>query len=108
MSAGVAGRPNPNGGADAGCSAWAGASTGSNTTDTRSKHPRLARRDGVFLRVDIGYLPLGADLPALDAVVVIDRARAAHIDQLRARRLDIAGLVISPALQDGLVTSPAP
>src|SRR5690349_10002488 len=108
MSAGVAGRPNPNGGAGAGWTAWAAASAGTNTTEPRSRDARPARRSGVCLRVDIGYLPIGRDLPALDAVVVVDRVLAARVDQLRARRLHIARLVVRPALQDRFAASPGP
>src|SRR5438105_13735634 len=68
--------------------------------------PILAARPR--LRVDIVDAPVGRHLPALDGVVEVDRVQAADPDQLGQRRLDIAGLVGAPRLEDGLAPVPAP
>src|SRR3954470_1364204 len=76
-----------------------------------------SRAAATILRVNMLDLPLGADAPAGDAVVVLVREAgdvrhglgfAAHRDELRARRLEVAGLVEGAALQHRRSTVPAP
>ena len=48
------------------------------------------------LRVDIVDAPVGCHLPVLDGIVEVERVQSPDPDQLRERRLDIAGLVGAP------------
>src|SRR2546430_13769560 len=68
--------------------------------------PILAARPR--LRVDIVDAPVGRHLPALDGVVEVVRIQSPDPDQLRERRLDIAGVVDAPRLDDGLAPVPRP
>ena len=58
--------------------------------------------------MDIVHAPVSRHLPALDGVVEVDRVQATDLDQLGQRRLDIAGLVGAPRLEDGLAPVPWP
>src|SRR5215471_5024147 len=60
------------------------------------------------LRVDIVDAPIGCHLPALDGVVEVERVQSPDPDQRRERRLDIAGLIDAPRLEDGLAPIPLP
>src|SRR4030095_8576033 len=60
------------------------------------------------VNLNIPHLTVRVDLPRLDRVVVIDRARATHGAQLRDRRLHMPGFVDSPALQQRRRTLPGP
>src|SRR5687768_9469256 len=96
-SSAVGGRPTPYVGN------WAAA--GQTPAATRSITMPMACRS---LDVDIVHAPVGRHLPALDGVVVINRVQAAHLDQGGQRRLDVAGLVGAPRLEDGLAPVPWP
>ena len=52
--------------------------------------------------------PVSRHLPALDGVVKVDRVQTTDLDQRGQRRLDIAGLVGAPRLEDGLAPVPGP
>src|SRR6266568_1033831 len=64
--------------------------------------------DNHSLRVDIVDAPVGRHLPALDGVIEVVRVQSPDPDQLRERRLDVAGLVGAPRLEDGLAPVPSP
>src|SRR5574343_466484 len=70
--------------------------------------PLRARARIDLENLDIGDLPAFDDFPGLDGVVVIDGLGAAHLAQLTVARLDIAGFVDGPRLQDGRRTVPYP
>src|SRR5581483_6336831 len=65
-----------------------------------------------MLSVDIGDVPRWIDSPTLDRIEVVDRSertvRSADRDQLLEGRLDVAGLVRAPALQDRGLAIPHP
>src|SRR5205085_7669648 len=46
--------------------------------------------------------------PALDRIVEVVRFEASDLDQLAKRRLDVAGLVDAPRLEDGFAAVPPP
>src|SRR4029453_4025279 len=81
-------------------SAWEAAIHDTTKSIARSPRPRL--------RVDILDAPVGQHLPALDGIVVIDRVQAPDLDQFSQRRLDVAGLVGAPRLENGLAPVPSP
>src|SRR3954470_20961826 len=58
--------------------------------------------------VDMTHLPIGRDVPGLDAIEVVEGVDPARFDQLRPRGLDVAGLINSPALQASRPTIPLP
>src|SRR5215213_1951898 len=60
------------------------------------------------LGVDIAHLPIGRDSPGLDGVVVIEGVDPARLDELRDRRLHVAGLVDGPTLELGRLAVPRP
>src|SRR5215831_10624914 len=62
----------------------------------------------IRLYLDIVDTPIAGHLPALNGVVVIERADAADADQGGAGRLDIAGVVGTATLQDGFLPLPLP
>src|SRR5712691_5454021 len=62
----------------------------------------------IWLGVDIVDAPVGRHLPALDGVVEEARVQATNPDQLGARRLDVAGRVGAPRLENDLAPVPAP
>src|SRR5215510_11869021 len=62
----------------------------------------------IRLHLDIVDTPIAGHLPALNGVVVIERADAADADQGGAGRLDIPSVVGTATLQDGLLPLPLP
>src|SRR5215510_5427554 len=62
----------------------------------------------IRLHLDIVDTPIAGHLPALNGVVVIERADAADADQGSAGRLDIPGVVGTATLQDGFLPLPLP
>src|SRR5262245_48639152 len=82
ISSAVGARPTPYVGI------WAATIEASAMTETIAR--AISSRD---LRIGILDAAAGRDLPALNRVVVIDRVEATDLDQLRERRLDVAGVV---------------
>src|SRR5678815_5524888 len=99
ISPGVAGLPNPkrSAAAVAPCTASRVASA------SAAAAPRARSED-----LQIGDGAGRVDAPGLDRVVVIDRARAAYRAQLPDRRLDEAGVVLDPRLQQRRTAVPLP
>src|SRR6516162_323786 len=62
----------------------------------------------IRLHLDIVDTPIAGHLPALNGVVVIERADTADADQGCAGRLDIPGVVGTATLQDGFLPLPLP
>src|SRR6266851_5399092 len=58
--------------------------------------------------MDVVDAPVDRHLPALDRVIEVVRFQASDLDQLAKRRLDVAGLVDAPRLEDGLAAVPPP
>src|SRR5262245_17211456 len=61
-----------------------------------------------WLHMDIVDTPIAGHFPALNGVVVIERADAADADQGGAGRLDIPRVVGTATLQDGFLPLPLP
>ena len=59
-------------------------------------------------QLDIMYLTIVAHPPSLYGVIVVDRPRAAHLNQLCATGLDVASAVGYPRLQQCLISLPDP
>src|SRR5215467_13469802 len=62
----------------------------------------------IRLHLHIVDTPIAGHLPALNGVVVIERADAADTDQGGSGRLDIPGVVGTATLQDGFLPLPLP
>src|SRR6185369_6202539 len=60
------------------------------------------------LYVDIVDAAIGRHLPALDGIVVVDRVQAADLGQFGERRLEIAGFIDAPRLENDRAPIPAP
>src|SRR5215471_1039476 len=78
-----------------------------NTGDANAKSSAGAAATKI-LRIDIFHLAIAGYGPGLDHVVVVDAAVAAQRDELRAARLDVAGLVGRTALQHRGAAVPLP
>src|SRR5262245_36305540 len=84
---------------------WADAGAASTRTAAGTA---AARNLYIGLRIDILHLAIAGHGPRLDHVVVVLRALAAQRDELRAARLDVAGLVGAAALQHRRAAVPLP
>src|ERR1700687_1756366 len=104
ISAGVAMRPTP--GYGPAHAAEARASNIIAAADKSARGRASSRIESVNLH--IANLAAVGDLPRLDGVVVVDRARAAHRAQLVDLRLDVTGLVDRARLQDRGSAVPRP
>ena len=62
----------------------------------------------VDLDLHIGHIPLSINLPTVNRIVMVERMDASDSDQCRSGRLNIAGLIGAAALDDRLVSVPAP
>src|SRR5258706_1428748 len=97
ISAAVAGRPTPGYGVPA-----------ANVIPAKAGIQDTANAVIRLIGLDIGHFPTLRDLPRLNRVVVVDRARAAHGAQLVDLRLHVPGLIHRARLQDGGPAIPDP
>src|SRR5690625_3623169 len=74
-------------------------------TPARSATPEAPERR-ILRDLDIFGHSVAIDMPGLDAVIVVDRVLATRRAQLILRRLDHAGLVDGPRLQEQLGAVP--